>query len=118
MAAICFLELALRRKGVPGEVARLVAVSVVSCNAAILAAEGNAELVREPHAAAVRKHDDTDLRTAKAARLALAKIVSFLVFVVAGAGDGAFLGWDFGYIRGMEDGFDWIVREAEQLVSR
>ena len=111
------IELALRRKGIPAEVARLVAVSVVSCHVALLAAEENAGLGRHP-AAAVRKRDDTDLRTARAARLALAKIMSFLVFVVAGAGGGAILGWDFGYSRGVEDGFEWILRVAEQLVSR
>ncbi|MBI3370185.1 MAG: hypothetical protein HY017_00310 [Betaproteobacteria bacterium] len=111
------IELALRRKGVAGDVARLVAVSVVSCHAAILAAEGNARLSRQPPSGA-RRSDGTEQRTAKASRLALAKIMSFLVFVVAGAGGGAILGWDFGFERGVEDGFEWIVRVAQQLISQ
>lgn len=111
------IELALRRKGVAREVARLVAVSVVSCHAAISAAERHAGLATEPVAVAVRSAADTDLRAARAASLALSKILSFLVFVIAGIGGGAFLGWSMGFNRGIEDGFDWIVRTIERLVA-
>lgn len=76
------IELALGRKGVSREVARLVAVSVVSCHAAILAAERHARLD-----------------------------------VIAGIGGGAFLGWSLGFNRGIEDGFDWMVRAIERLTA-
>lgn len=108
------IELALRRKGIAGEAARLVAVSVVSCHAAIVAAEERAAGARQLPSDAPRRND-ADRCAAKAARLALAKIMSFLVFVVAGAGGGAILGWDFGFNRGVEDGFEWIVRVAQGL---
>ena len=110
------IELALRRKGVSREVARLVAASVVSCHAAILAAQGHARLDKGP-LVAVRNTDDTDLRAARAASLALSKIVSFLVFIIAGIGGGAFLGWSIGFNRGIDDGFDWIVRTIERLIA-
>lgn len=111
------IELALGRKGVSREVARLVAVSVVSCHAAILAAERHARLENEPVVAAARGPMDTDLRAARAASLALSKILSFLVFVIAGIGGGAFLGWSLGFNRGIEDGFDWMVRAIERLTA-
>jgi hypothetical protein len=110
------IELALRRKGVPREVARLVAASVVSCHAAIVTAQDQVKLATLPRVA-VRGADDTDLRAARAASLALSKIGTFLVFVIAGIGGGAFLGWSMGFNRGIEDGFEWTVRTIERLVA-
>ena len=110
------IELALHRKGIPREVARLVAASVVSCHTAIVTAQAQAGGATEPFVA-VRTTDDAGLRSARAASLALSKIGSFLVFVMAGIGGGAFLGWSMGFNRGIEDGFEWIVRAIERLVA-
>ena len=107
------IELALRRKGVPPEVARLVAASVVSCHTAILAAQTQVKVDTTPPVAA----DNIDLRAARAASLALSKIASFLVFIIAGIGGGAFLGWSIGFSRGIDNGFDWVVRMMELLIA-
>jgi hypothetical protein len=106
------IDLALRRKGVPPEVARLVAASVTSCNAMILASAEHTKPGRQPNTA-VRS---IDLRAARAAQLALSKITSFFVFFIAGVGGGAFLGWSLGFSQGVDDGFDWIVRAVERLL--
>lgn len=106
------IELAMRRKGVSREVARLIAASVVSCNATILASEGNARFDKQPFASV----SDVDLRTARAARMALSRIMSFFVFIIAGVCGGAFIGWNIGFSQGLNDGFDWIVRAMERLM--
>jgi hypothetical protein len=110
------IELALRRKGVSREIARLIAASVVNCHAAIVTAQEQARIAQE-QMATVRGSDNTDLRAARAASLALSKIGSFLVFGIAGIGGGVLLGWSMGFNRGLEDGFDWIVRAIERLVA-
>jgi hypothetical protein len=107
------IELALHRKGVSREVARLIAASVVSCRAAIVAAQGQARLDMAPLVAA----RNPDLCAARVARVALSRMASFLVFIIAGIGGGAFLGWSIGFDRGVDDGFDWIVRALERLIA-
>ena len=106
------IELAMRRKGVSREVARLVAASVVSCNVTILASEENSRLDKQPLASV----SDIDLRAARAARMALSRIVSFFVFIIAGVCGGAFIGWSIGFSQGLNDGFEWIVRAIERLM--
>jgi hypothetical protein len=108
------VELALYRKGVPREIARLVAASAIGCRRAILAAQESAEAARPPDIAA-RPVNQADLRAARAANRALWKIANFLVLVVAGFGLGVLLGWSVGFGHGVEDGFDWIVRVIERL---
>ena len=110
------IELALRRKGVSREVARLVAASAASCHAAILATTEHAQIASAPVLSA-RITDDADLRAARAARLALSRIVGFIVFVIAGVGGGAFLGWSIGFNQGVEDSYDWMVRMIERLAG-
>ena len=109
------VELALYRKGVPREIARLVAASAIGCRRAILAAQAPGAVTRPPVAAA-RPVSQQDLRAARAANRALWKIANFLVLVVAGFGFGALLGWSIGFGHGVEDGFDWIVRVIERLI--
>ena len=106
------IELAMRRKGVSREVARLVAASVASCNAMILASEENTRLDKQPNPS----FRNIDLRAARAASLALSKITSFIVFFIAGVGGGAFLGWEIGFNQGIDDGFNWLVRAIERLM--
>lgn len=107
------VELALRRKGISPEIARLIAASVVSCHATILAAEGHARLDERSLAAG----RNTDLLAARAASRTLSKIASFLLFIMAGLGGGLLLGWSIGFDRGMNDGFDWIVHYIERLIG-
>ena len=106
--------LALRRKGASQEVARLVAASLASCHAAILATPGVARHEKDQALAA----GNPDLRAARAASLALSKIVNFFVFILVGLGGGAFLGWSIGFNQGLEDGFEWVLRAIEQLMAR
>ncbi|MBI3916899.1 MAG: hypothetical protein HY322_07820 [Betaproteobacteria bacterium] len=110
------VELALYRKGVPREIARLVAASAIGCRRAILAAQESGEAARPPVNAA-RPISQADLRAARAANRALWKIANFLVLVVAGFGLGALAGWSIGFGHGVEDGFDWIVRVIERLIA-
>ena len=108
------VELALRRKGAPGDVARLVAASAVGCRQAILAAQARGES-GQPVATPVPLPSRADLRAARAANKALGKIANFLVLAVAGFGMGTLLGWSVGFGHGVEDGFEWIVRAIERL---
>ncbi|MBI4195874.1 MAG: hypothetical protein HY526_12440 [Betaproteobacteria bacterium] len=111
------IEVALWRKGVSREVARVIAVSAVSCRSAILTAQAsaNAGIVPPPDAGA---RCDIDLRTARAARLALSKTANFVILACLGFGGGLLLGWSVGFGQGIEDGFEWIVRAIERLVGR
>ena len=110
------IEMALRRKGLPRETARLMAVSVVGSHAAIATAEAAAKLA--PSKASIAANgNDIDARAARAASLALAKLVNFLLFIVGGIGVGALLGWSIGFSLGVEDGFDSFARTIEQLVA-
>ncbi len=114
------IRLALRRKGAPDDVARLVAASVASCHATISAAErriapeGSAEALTSPQA----KLRTDDLRAARAASKALSWMASFLVFVVVGICGGAFLGWSIGFGQGMEQGLDQFITALEQALAR
>lgn len=107
------VDLAMRRKGAPRQVARLIAASVVSCHATLLLAQEQARLENEAIVAA----RNADLRAAKAARLALSKMASFLIFIVGGIGGGAFLGWSVGFNLGIDEGFEWIVRTIERQIT-
>lgn len=107
------VNLALRRKGVARDAARLIAASVVSCHATLVQAQAQAKLELE-RAEAARA---ADLRAAKAASLALKKMASFVVFVVIGLGGGALLGWSAGFNLGIDNGFEWIVRTIERQLS-
>ena len=110
------IEMALRRKGLPREAARLMAVSVVGSQAAIAVAEAAAKLA--PAKAPIAGNgNDIDARAARAARLALAKLANFLLFIVAGIGVGVLLGWSIGFSLGVEDGFDSIARTFDRLVA-
>ena len=107
------VDLAMRRKGAPRPVARLIAASVVSCHATLVAAQAHARLENEAIAAA----RNADLRAAKASSVALSKMASFLVFIVGGIGGGAFLGWSIGFNLGIDEGFEWIVRTIERQLT-
>lgn len=108
------IVLALRRRGASQEVAQLVAASVASCHAALLMPQADAERQEQTLQAARQ----SDLRAARAASLALEKILSFFVFIVLGIGGGAVFGWSIGFGQGIDDGFDWAVRTLEQLVVK
>jgi hypothetical protein len=108
------IELALCRKGVPRDVARLVAASAVGCRQAILAAQVSAS-APPPVPAAPRTISEADRRAARAANRALRKLANFVVLAVAGFGVGILLGWSIGFGQGVDDGFDWIVRAIERL---
>jgi len=114
------IRLALCRKGVADDVARLVAASAVCCHASIAAAEhrlapeGMATASGSPQA----RTRIQDLRTARAASKALSMIMGFVVFVVVGVGGGAFPGKSIGFGEDMERGLDRIVTALEQALAR
>ena len=110
------IEMALRRKGLPRETARLMAVSVVGSHAAITTAEAAAKLAPS-RAATAGNGNDIDARAARAASLALSKLASFLLFIVASIGVGVLLGWSIGFSLGVEDGFDWMTRTIDRVVA-
>lgn len=110
------IELALRRKGLSKDAARLIAASAVGCRAAIVAARSPAESSNGRDIVA-RGASRTDRRTARAASLALSKISNFFLLAILGFGSGVFLGWSVGFNRGMEDGFEWIARLIERLFA-
>ena len=96
------VDLALRRKGVTRDAARLIAASVVSCHATLTRIDA-ARLA--------------DQRAAKAASLMLTKMMSFVMFIMIGLGGGAFFGWSVGFNLGIDEGFEWIVRVIERRIS-
>ncbi len=112
--------LALCRKGVPDDVARLVAASVTSCHASIAAAERHVapEGIAAPPASLQATTPANDLRSARTASKALYWMASFLVFVVIGICGGAFLGWSIGFDQGMEQGLDQVITALEQALAR
>lgn len=107
------VDLALRRKGVTRDAARLIAASVVSCHATLTLAQEQARL-EQTRIDAARLADQ---RAAKAASLMLTKMASFVVFIVIGLGGGAFFGWNVGFNLGIDEGFEWIVRVIERRIS-
>lgn len=107
------VDLALRRKGVTRDAARLIAASVVSCHATLTLAQEQARL-EQTRIDAARLADQ---RAAKAASLMLTKMASFVVFIVIGLGGGAFFGWSVGFNLGIDEGFEWIVRVIERRIS-
>ena len=107
------VDLALRRKGLTRDAARLIAASVVSCHATLTLAQEQARL-EQTRIDAARMADQ---RAAKAASLMLTKMASFVVFIVIGLGGGAFFGWSVGFNLGIDEGFEWIVRVIERRIS-
>ena len=107
------VDLALRRKGLTRDAARLIAASVVSCHATLTLAQEQARL-EQTRIDAARLADQ---RAAKAASLMLTKMASFVVFIVIGLGGGAFFGWNVGFNLGIDEGFEWIVRVIERRIS-
>ncbi len=107
------VDLALRRKGLTRDAARLIAASVVSCHATLTLAQEQARL-EQTRIDAARLADQ---RAAKAASLMLTKMASFVVFIVIGLGGGAFFGWSVGFNLGIDEGFEWIVRVIERRIS-
>lgn len=107
------VDLALRRKGVTRDAARLIAASVVSCHATLTLAQEQARL-EQTRIDAARLADQ---RAAKAASLMLTKMMSFVMFIVIGLGGGAFFGWSVGFNLGIDEGFEWIVRVIERRIS-
>ena len=110
------VDLALRRKGVTRDAARLIAASVVSCHATLILAEEQARLEQARIDATHNTHK-ANQRAAKAASLMLTKMMSFVMFIVIGLGGGALLGWSVGFNLGIDEGFDWIVRVIERRIS-
>jgi hypothetical protein len=111
------VEYALRRKGIRTTVARLVAASVVSCHRTICAAEAHAK--RAPSRPSPRSTATAaEIRAARAARLALGKMMGFLAYIVIGIGGGVLVGWSFGFDRGVEDGYGWMLRALELMAAR
>ena len=107
------VDLALRRKGVTRDAARLIAASVVSCHATLTLAQEQARL-EQTRIDAARLADQ---RAAKAASLMLTKMMSFAMFIMIGLGGGAFFGWSVGFNLGIDEGFEWIVRVIERRIS-
>ncbi len=107
------VDLALRRKGVTRDAARLIAASVVSCHATLTLAQEQARL-EQTRIDAARLADQ---RAAKAASLMLTKMMSFVMFIMIGLGGGAFFGWSVGFNLGIDEGFEWIVRVIERRIS-
>ena len=113
------VDLALRRKGVTRDAARLIAASVVSCHATLILAEEQSRLEQARIDATHNTHNThkANQRAAKAASLMLTKMMSFVVFIVIGLGGGALLGWSVGFNLGIDEGFEWIVRVIERRIS-
>ena len=107
------VDLALRRKGLTRDAARLIAASVVSCHATLTLAQEQARL-EQTRIDAARLADQ---RAAKAASLMLTKMMSFVMFIMIGLGGGAFFGWSVGFNLGIDEGFEWIVRVIERRIS-
>jgi hypothetical protein len=103
------VELALSRKGLRPDAARLIAASVVSCRTALAAAQ-------TPSSAQLRARH-ADVRAARAAQRMLSKLIFLPLCIAVGAGGGALMGWAAGFDAGVEDGTRWVVSALLQLAS-
>jgi hypothetical protein len=111
------VDLALRRKGVNRNAARLIAASVVSCHTTLVRVQAQALAQSQREQAYKQAARLAEIRAARAASYALRKLAAFALFVLIGLGGGAYLGWSAGFNLGIDEGFDWIVRTIDRRIA-
>ena len=85
------VDLALRRKGVNRNAARLIAASVVSCHTTLVRVQAQALAQSQREQAYKQAARLAEIRAARAASYALRKLAAFALFVLIGLGGGAYL---------------------------
>ena len=111
------MRLALERKGVPPDAAKLIALSVTSSHAALRTIEAGASCGesagREP-----TERDREQYRRSRAAGYFLGRMLVFFWFGLVADGGCLAVGWMVGFEYGAADGYDWMQRSIERLFWR
>lgn len=103
-------RLAMERRGVPHNAARLIALSVETSRAALKRIEAAA-----PRMGSAATASPQDLRYLRAVDRMIGNLAAFFCFGVVAIGGGLALGWAIGFEYGTASGLDAVARALETL---